>query len=563
MKTFHEPIELIIHAPIPPVSKRKGGSLEQRLRDLGLVGAHVVRPVTGPVGKGAKRATTTPVARTRVITEVRDTEVNPWDLAHLSVEVLGAGTYVEPDAYQEFVVSGKERPSTKRAPARKARAAASKPDPDWPPSKALVWHLDDDYSQLRKARAAISATDFVVRIGHLDTGHSREHPAIPARIHDHAFQRNFVDNEDPGDAEDRFSEGMLRQPGHGPATLSLLAGGRVTIDWGHGEFQEEIGGAPFADVVCCRIARSVVLFKTSAFADALDHLTGLAGKGMPVHVVSMSMGGAPSKAWAAAVNSAYMAGITMVTAAGNNYSGFPTRHVIYPARFERVLAACGATHGYDRYWTRKIDEMQGNYGPAKHMDRALAAYTPNTPWANLKTKGFDPDGAGTSSATPQIAAAAAIYFRKHHIALMKMDPWRRVEAVRYALYTSARKQGARPGDPWQKYFGNGILCAADALKVPPNAAIAKAPEASIPWFPILSTILKTRPGPAQRAEREMVNMEVAQLVYADRTLASHVETPDGDQRKMNARTTRRFVDALIAHPSASNALRAILKKNRS
>ena len=40
-------------------------------------------------------------------------------------------------------------------------------------------------------------------------------------------------------------------------------------------------------------------------------------------VVSMSMGGLPSGAWADAVNAAYEAGIVVVCAAGNNFGGAP------------------------------------------------------------------------------------------------------------------------------------------------------------------------------------------------------------------------------------------------
>ena len=55
----------------------------------------------------------------------------------------------------------------------------------------------------------------------------------------------------------------------------------------------------------------------------------------------MSMGGLPSSAWADAVNLAYDAGVVLVCAAGNSYAGLPTSLIVYPARFQRVIAACG------------------------------------------------------------------------------------------------------------------------------------------------------------------------------------------------------------------------------
>ena len=53
------------------------------------------------------------------------------------------------------------------------------------------------------------------------------------------------------------------------------------------------------------------------------------------------MGGLPSQAWADAINALYDAGVVVVTAAGNNFGNAPTHVVVYPARFGRVIAACG------------------------------------------------------------------------------------------------------------------------------------------------------------------------------------------------------------------------------
>ncbi len=48
------------------------------------------------------------------------------------------------------------------------------------------------------------------------------------------------------------------------------------------------------------------------------------------------------------------------------------------------------------------------------MKTALGAYTPNVPWAEIDcAKIVDMDGSGTSAATPQIAAAAALWLAEH------------------------------------------------------------------------------------------------------------------------------------------------------
>ena len=57
-----------------------------------------------------------------------------------------------------------------------------------------------------------------------------------------------------------------------------------------------------------------------------------------------------------------------------------------------------------------IDRMAGNYGPNSKMRTAIAAFTPNVPWARFGCPQIvDLNGAGTSAATPQVAAAAATW----------------------------------------------------------------------------------------------------------------------------------------------------------
>ncbi|MEV9163459.1 hypothetical protein AB0127_27640, partial [Klebsiella pneumoniae] len=83
--------------------------------------------------------------------------------------------------------------------------------------------------------------------------------------------------------------------------------------------------------------------------------------------------------------------------------------------------------------------MAGNYGPASKMRTAIAAATPNLPWARIGAPTVvDHDGSGTSSATPQVAAAAAIWLADSAHSAGLPEDWRRVEAIRHALFASAR-----------------------------------------------------------------------------------------------------------------------------
>jgi hypothetical protein len=564
MHIYNQPVELIIQQKMIGGKSVAGmQDLVAKLRTAGIEGADLVEhPAALPaVDASVPKHKAAPSPNLYVRSTLTDAVVNPWDVAHLSAKTLGnAVKFVEPDALTAFVADSNNDVPFKKGLAKGKKVNSDSFDPDWHPKSNLIWHLEAQFSQLKVAREAVANLPHVIRIAHLDTGYNKTHEALPDAVRLNSLQRNFVANEAPNDAHDRYTDGLGRMPGHGTGTLALLAGNKIKLATDGGVFDDFLGGAPFADVVCLRISPTVILLKTSAFAEALNYATQLTLSGTPVHVLSMSMGGAPSKAWTAAVNRAYDAGITMVTAAGNNFNGAPTRHVIYPARYERVIAACGVTYDFKPYFTKKLAEMAGCFGPERHMNAALAAFTPNTPWAYGNANAIDFSGAGTSSATPQIAAAAAIYYRKNFDALNALAPWQRVEAIRFALFSSAGKK-AKPVNSFKNDFGNGILRAFDALQVPVNAGITKTPPDDTPWFPILNTIFKARPGVAQAPKIEMFNTELSQLVFNHAALRTLIDDDTKPYEKLSEKKWRRFTEAVLAHPAASNALKNHLMAN--
>jgi hypothetical protein len=257
-----------------------------------------------------------------------------------------------------------------------------------------------------------------------------------------------------------------------------------------------------------RIAPWVFSVETASLAYGIDY----ASRVKHCDVISMSHGGSPSQVWVDAVNAAYERGTAVFAAEGDFFSlGFdplpPAPLVVpsspvYPAAFRRVMGVTGVRSDGGSYARNTLGYLlghpqdlltwvgRGSYGPdgwrqlfhneaeADPAERRLgrlraypiAAYSPNIPWlvapanptdaANL----VDLNGSGTSAATPQAAAAAALWLARH-----RADPgmqrdwntWKKSEAVYFAILGSAAGHEKGP----DKYLGAGSLRANDALKL--------------------------------------------------------------------------------------------------
>ncbi len=443
----------------------------------------------------------------------------------------------------------KKKPSSAWPIVRVSDAEAGlKFDPPGRPAIDPVWYLRDRYSQLASARERVGrpAPGMAIRIGHLDNGYDARHAGLPENLVKESSEslkkRGALSNavgrleyemsvtreeENPGS----MSAERLRPPdapgigaaraSHGLGTIGILAGRRVTLppQPGVAGYTGYLGGAPHAEIVPVRVAPWVVSLNTAELAYAIDY----ASREQHCDVISMSHGGAPTQAWADAVNAAYERGTAMFAAESDFFSmvGNPFRPAgiilpaspVYPAAFGRVVGVTGVTsrggsYGKNDYWRLVLRPWtllqwaaRGSYGadgtsavlyrPMRKVDpeqvkeqgelhaQPIAAYSPNIPWLAIRKEGgkeradaLDLDGSGTSAATPQVAAAAALWLQKNRAEIERAGDWhswKKAEAVYYALLCSAERG---KGDRADFYLGAGTLKANRALDISYRTATA-------------------------------------------------------------------------------------------
>lgn len=530
------PSRLSLLVRMPPLPVAAGFSARASGIDLN------IEPLFRSIDRATGRGFAAPTAWHVLHAARADVDTNAWDLCHTLLRdglgILGAGgvAFAEPDVEQQWLTE--ERPRQEFGLVDSCTAPEPQ-NPNYPVYAGGGSFDDDQHAQLRAAVDAAQTAGITprVRIAHLDTGYDPRHKTVPPTLR-HDLERNFVDPDFPADATDR-TDGLLTNLGHGTGTLSILA-----------------MAAPVAEIVPIRVADRVVLFRNSAIAKAFDYVHLLNRDSVTsIDVVTMSMGGVASQAWADAVNALYEQGVFIVTAAGNNLDNRPTRNIVYPARFGRVVAACGIMADHAPYadlgGTHGRPLMAGNYGPARKMKTAVAAFTPNVPWAKLGCPDIvDLDGAGTSAATPQVAAAAALWMHTHRAWLDQLptsERWRRVEAVRKALFETAGQADER--------CGRGALHARDALDASPAADLAPQDRDDVS-FPMLRILTGLGVAGAPSTRQRMLELEALQL---SQTHDIEALLPDPAQPPADPATARRVAEALLERPGASRALRDTLR----
>jgi hypothetical protein len=394
-----------------------------------------------------------------------------------------------------------------------------------------------------------------VWVGHPDTGY-RKHPEIWGMA-DGPLQPqlgwDFVDNDD--DPTDAFLSGTLRWPGHGTKTSSVIVSpkGRQLPGGATGGIT---GVAPGASLIPLRVANGVVLLDQTNLASAIRAAATAPGTLVKhrVDVISISLGGPPSRALKNAVELAELNGVIVIAAAGNN-----VRKVVWPARYPNVIAV--AASNFDgRVWSGSSGGSMVAIGaPGESVWIANPKMQGNTAVDCLSMS------SGTSFATATTAGIAALW-----VSLHKTEP--RFEALAKAgqltsVFRRILQSTKRLGTNWDtKKYGPGIVDAAAVLAAPlpaPAESTALTRSACDADLEALESLFEGVADPRARVaslfgiSRASVCKRVAAL---GDEIAFHYATNDGVAAGLD-RISRRTAPAATDLTAARYSLRAVGSEN--
>lgn len=363
-----------------------------------------------------------------------ETSHNPFDFAYHLLDRLDLES-VEPDIpYVGFECFAQNRPVSSGV-------------------KDRAWHLRRmnakrawDYSGQRGAG---------IWIGHPDTGYAEHIDLDPARVRRH-LGFDFVEMKpDPLDALEP-ADGFA----HGTATGSVIMSGGTIVsppaegEGGTGAPGTVTGLVPEAELVPVRAARSVRHIHGGRLAQAIYHC-----RKRGCSVISIGMGGHPSRALFHAMQDAIRHDVIVVAAAGNRV-GLCDR-AVWPARYTDCVGLA-ASDERDEPW------QDTSRGPGVDVAAPGAGV-----WRAIREQQdsgqFQAGPAdGTSYAAANAAGAAALWLGHHgHEKLVRIA--RSKQTTVQALFQQSLKGSARRPEDWDgAQFGAGIVDLYRLLRIRPR-----------------------------------------------------------------------------------------------
>ena len=329
-------------------------------------------------------------------------------------------------------------------------------NPQWPDSETLPVTLPAAAKDSRWSLAATNVPEAWALftplnkepgagavVAHPDTGF-REHPAIHAT--DAAGNRkpsvdegyDFILNQKK--ALDIAEEGALQWPGHGTRTGSVIVA-RRDYQLNPAATRAISGVAGGARLIPLRVASRVLLLDViEADMDNLAAAIRAASIGDPnyvdarAHIISMSLGGAPSRAVRDALKVAAQQNVIVLAAAGNQV---PTRAVVWPARYDGVLAIA-ASNADSKPWSgSSAGSKIVISAPGESVWVASRRFKEKAPHDCLVT------GTGTSYAVATTAGIAALWVSFH-----ADNPTFKALTNRGRTFAEILKRSFRPVNGW-------------------------------------------------------------------------------------------------------------------
>lgn len=330
---------------------------------------------------------------------------------------------------------------------------------------------------------------------------------------------NDADPTDPLDPD-------TANPGHGTATAS------VAVSRENGAIA---GAAPAARLVPIRCVQDVKIWNGAPVAAAVEHAVRVG-----CHVVTMSLGGLPSRALEAAIEQAVGKDVIVMAAAGNC-----VRLVVYPARYPTVLAVAG-TNIDDEPW------RGSSRGPAVDISApAELVWRAEKPSLTSPVDGVS-GGQGTSFAVALVAGAAALWLAHHGRDAVIAEARSRGVSVQ-ALFRSALQASARVPANWDgDEMGSGILDAAAltnlALTAIPGTRVEAA--AASDGLDDLVSEASGQTGPLGAIDRRAHGLEIAALAF-DRSRRERLRGgPEQESSTVSAPASAALHEAILASEDA-------------